>query len=176
MGTSSGETRKRKDNFSVPMQRIGSKPRKTRNEDDNSMEQYFKYLMVQRQLDHDERKEEQRIKREEQELRREEQERIQEKRREEQELRREDERLRHEQQLNMMQMMMLGFLGGQRNMQQPMPIPYPAASHNISMPSYATIPPVISVRDSHYDSEVVDTEVVDNNKNSEETKSINEEK
>ena len=29
MGTSSGDTRKRKDNFSVPMQRIGSKSRKT---------------------------------------------------------------------------------------------------------------------------------------------------
>ena len=118
--------------------------------------------MVQRQLDHDER-------REEQEKRSEEQERLQEQRREEQEVRREDERLQHEQQLNMMQMMMLGFLGGQRNIQQQMPMPYPAASQHISMP-YATIPPVITVRDLHYDSEVVN-----NNKNSEETKSLNEE-
>ena len=103
---------------------LGRNPEKQqKNEDDNSMEKYFKYLMVQRQLDHDERREEQRIKREEQEQRREEQERLQEKRREEQELRREDKRLRHEQQLNMMQMMMLGFLGGQRNIQQQMPMP-----------------------------------------------------
>ena len=54
-------------------------------------------MMIQRQLDHEERQEEQRI------------------RREEERMRWEHERLRSEQQNNMMQMMMLGFMG-QNNM------------------------------------------------------------
>ena len=51
--TTSSASRKRNDSFSVPMQRIGSKRKQPTNED-NTMDQFFKYLMMQRKLDHEE--------------------------------------------------------------------------------------------------------------------------